>query len=186
MFRNMIAEWFPEDLTAYGDFKKALLAGDLDYMNQFMNEISMEMFSSFDVGSKPSEETHPERFHGVEAITKSLEKPNSSACFYHGFVLGLIVDLSNRYQIRSNRESGFGRYDVMLEPKDAVDYAIVMEFKVFNAKKDKTLEAAVQNALKQIDDMSYDADLTARGISKERIRHYGFAFEGKKVLIGEG
>lgn len=166
MFRNMIAGWFPEDLTAYSDFKKALLAGDLDYMNQFMNEISMEMFSSFDAGNKPSEETHPERF-------------------YHGFVLGLIVDLTGRYQIRSNRESGFGRYDVMLEPKTTSDDAIIIEFKVFNAKKDRTLESAVQNALKQIDDMNYDADLTARGISKKRIRHYGFAFEGKKVLIGE-
>lgn len=166
MFRNMISDWFPEDLTAYGDFIKALLAGDLDYMNQFMNEISAEIFSSFDVGNKPSKDTHPERF-------------------YHGFVLGLIVDLAGRYRIRSNRESGFGRYDVVLEPKAYSDHAIVMEFKVFHAKKDKTLETAVQNALKQINDMNYDADLIARGIEKKRIRHYGFAFEGKKVLIGE-
>lgn len=166
MFKNMIVGWFPEDITSYSDFKEALLIGDLDYMNQFINEVSEEMFSSFDVGRKPSEKTHPERF-------------------YHGFVLGLIVDLAGRYYIRSNRQSGFGRYDVMMEPKNSTDDAIIMEFKVFDSKKDVTLEKAVENALEQIDKMKYDRELISRGISKERIRHYGFAFDGKKVLIGE-
>lgn len=166
MFKKMIAEWFPEDSTSYGDFKKALLLGDLDYMNQFMNEVSEEMFGSFDVGRMPSNTTHPERF-------------------YHGFVLGLIVDMAGRYYIRSNRQSGLGRYDVMMEPRNASDDAIVMEFKVFSKKKDKTMEKAVENALQQIDKMKYDTELISRGIPKERIRHYGFAFDGQKVLIGE-
>lgn len=167
MFRKMISAWFSADLTSYSDFKKALLIGDLDYMNQFMNEVSKVMFSSFDVGSKPSENTQPERF-------------------YHGFVLGLIVDLSEKYHIRSNRESGFGRYDVILEPKQSVDDAVVMEFKVHDADNEKSLEETVQSALRQIADKEYDTELIARGISRARIRHYGFAFKGKKVLIGQG
>ena len=86
--------------------------------------------------------------------------------FYHGFVLGLIVDLAGRYHIRSNRQSGFGRYDVMMEPKNAGDDAIVMEFKVFSEKRDETLEQAVANALRQIEDKKYDTELMARGIPR--------------------
>ena len=124
------------------------------------------MFGSFDVGRKPSDKTHPERF-------------------YHGFVLGLVVDMAGRYHIRSNRQSGFGRYDVMMEPKNTTDDAIVMEFKVFSKAKDQTLEKAAENALQQIDKMKYDTELIARGIPKARIRHYGFAFDGQTVLIAE-
>ena len=138
---------------------------DLDYMNQFMNQVALQTFSSFDTGNKPSEEQEPERF-------------------YHGFVLGLIVDLAEKYRITSNRESGFGRYDVVMEPlKENLD-AIVMEFKVQNMTKEKSLEQTVENALRQINEKEYDTELLARGIKKERIRHYGFAFRGKKVLIG--
>ncbi len=167
MFKKMISHWFPEDVTSYKNFKKALLLGDLDYMNEFMNDVSKAMFSSFDSGNHPSEKSQPERF-------------------YHGFVLGLVVDLADQYHIRSNRESGFGRYDVIMEPKTNACDAIIMEFKVFSKKKDKTLEQAVKNALKQIEDKAYDTDLLAKGIPQERIRHYGFAFEGKTVLIGQG
>ena len=167
MFRDMIASWFPEDETSYRNFQRALLAGDLDYMNQYMNDVAEEMFGSFDTGRRPSEKKQPERF-------------------YHGFVLGLIVDLSGRYHIRSNRESGLGRYDVMMEPLNDADDAIVIEFKVFSKQKDKTLKRAVENALKQIDTMKYDTELLARGIPKKRIRHYGFAFDGQTVLIGDG
>ena len=165
MFEKMIEDWFSEEDSAYGNFKDALIAGDLDYMNQFMNQVALQTFSSFDTGNKPSKEQEPERF-------------------YHGFVLGLIVDLAEKYRITSNRESGFGRYDVVMEPlKENLD-AIVMEFKVQNMKKEKSLEQTVENALRQIDEKEYDTELLARGIKKERIRHYGFAFRGKKVLIG--
>ncbi len=166
MFRNMIAGWFPENVTAYSDFKKALLLGDLDYMNRFMNEVSQEMFGSFDTGNRPSC-AQPERF-------------------YHGFVLGLVVDLAGRYRIRSNRESGFGRYDVIMEPKYTEDDGIIMEFKVFDSKRDGSLEGAVGNALDQIRQKRYETELVSRGISRERIRIYGFVFEGKRVLIGQG
>ena len=165
MFEQMIEDWFTEEDSAYGNFKDALLAGDLDYMNQFMNQVALQTFSSFDTGGKPSEELEPERF-------------------YHGFVLGLIVDLAGKYRITSNRESGFGRYDVVMEPlKENLD-AIVMEFKVQNTSKEKSLEETVEHALRQIQEKQYDTELLARGITKERIRHYGFAFRGKKVLIG--
>ena len=166
MFRDMIASWFPEDQTSYRNFQRALLDGDLDYMNQYMNDVAEEMFGSFDTDRKPPEKKQPERF-------------------YHGFVLGLIVDLSGRYLIHSNKESGLGRYDVMMEPLRDTDNAIIMEFKVFSKPKDKTLKKAVENALLQINTMNYDAELLARGIQKKRIRHYGFAFDGKTVLIGD-
>ena len=165
MFEKMIEDWFSEDDSAYGNFKDALIAGNLDYMNQFMNQVALQTFSSFDTGNKPSEEQKPERF-------------------YHGFVLGLIVDLADKYRITSNRESGFGRYDVVMEPLKADLDAIVMEFKVQNITKEKSLKQTVENALRQIEEKEYDTELLARGIKKERIRHYGFAFRGKKVLIG--
>lgn len=165
MFEEMIESWFAEEDSAYGNFKEALLAGDLDYMNQFMNQVALQSFSSFDSGTKPSENLEPERF-------------------YHDFVLGLIVDLAGKYHITSNRESGFGRYDVVMEPLQKQFDAIVMEFKVQNPAKEELLQHTVQNALLQIEEKNYDTELLARGIPKSKIRHYGFAFCGKKVLIG--
>ena len=131
-----------------------------------MNDVALATFSSFDTGKKPSEKGQPERF-------------------YHGFVLGLLVELRDRYQIRSNRESGYGRYDVMLTPVTEVDDAIVIEFKVHEPDEEKSLQDTVRVALDQITEKDYDAELLAQGISVDRIRHYGFAFEGKKVLIGQ-
>ena len=166
MFRKMIQNWFKNPSARYNDFIKALFINDVDYMNEFMNQMAEVTFSSFDTGNHPSDKAEPERF-------------------YHGFVLGLIVDLADRYQITSNRESGFGRYDVLLEPKKENDSAFVFEFKVYNPAKENGLEEAADNALKQIESKQYDAVLRARGIASECIRHLGFAFEGKRVLIKE-
>ena len=172
MFNNMIQDWFSGN-DNYNDFIRALLLGDVKAMNVYMNKVTVEMFSYFDTGKKPSEE-EPERF-------------------YHGFVLGLMVELADRYVITSNRESGFGRYDVMLEPRrvsGAVpgglikDDAIVIEFKVQDADE-KELSDTVKSALRQIDEKNYQAAHVAKGILEERIKKYGFAFCGKKVLIGE-
>ena len=177
MFRNMVKGWFGVSQSDYNDFIKALLLGNIKAMNTYMNRVALATFSYFDTGKKPSEETEPERF-------------------YHGFVLGLIVDLSDRFYITSNRESGFGRYDVMLEPKnnnfDISNHdvrlnqcdAIIMEFKVRDAESEGTLQDTVQSALKQIDEMRYSASLIEKGFAPERIKKYGFAFEGKKVMIG--
>ena len=166
MFMTMFRGWFKNKDANYNDFVKALLKGSLKEMNIYMNDVALATFSSFDTGKKPSEKSQPERF-------------------YHGFVLGLLVELRDRYQIRSNRESGYGRYDVMLTPVTEVDDAIVIEFKVHEPDEEESLQDTVRTALDQITEKNYDAELLAQGISAERIRHYGFAFEGKKVLIGQ-
>lgn len=164
-FRKMIQRWFKNTSARYNDFIKALLADDVDYMNQYMDQITETVFSSFDTGKHPSEKTEPERF-------------------YHGFVLGLIADSGIHYIITSNRESGLGRYDVVMEPVNKGDNAYVFEFKVFNPSREDTLEDTVKAALHQIQEKNYDAVLLARGIPQNKIRHYGFAFRGKEVLIG--
>lgn len=165
LFEDMVEGWFSDETVPYNDFLKAFLAKDLDYMNEYMNRVAEATFSTFDTGRNPSDDTNPERF-------------------YHGFVLGLIVELAGKYRVTSNRESGFGRYDVMLEPLEKTKAAFVLEFKVFNPRKEKTLEDTVANALQQINEKDYDCELLSRGVQKENIFHYGFAFEGKKVLIG--
>lgn len=168
MFSNMFKGWFECSLSNYNGFVKALFQGDVEAMNYYMNKISMATFSYFDVGSTSGSDTEPERF-------------------YHGFVLGLMADQADIYEIKSNRESGFGRYDVMMIPRK-VQYkkypAIILEFKVYNSSREKNLEETVQCALDQIENKNYDAELITHGVKKENIRHYGFAFDGKKVLIG--
>ncbi len=164
MFRGMISGWFKKESANYNDFILALLQGDKKAMNYYMNRVALRTFSSFDTGTHPSG-AEPERF-------------------YHGFVLGLMVDLQGRYVITSNRESGFGRYDIMLEPLNKDDAGIIMEFKVHDAEDENTLADTVDAALKQIDDKKYSQILIEHGVSPEHIQKYGFAFEGKKVLIG--
>ena len=169
MFEDMILRWFSPAKLETNEFVKALIGGDVESMNEYMNDVALKTFSSFDSGKHTSEKKAPENF-------------------FHGFVLGLMVDQTDNYIITSNRESGYGRYDIMLEPidKESTKYpAIVIEFKVINSKKENSLEETVAAALKQIEEKNYDTELIKRGVKKENIRHYGFAFKGKEVLIDE-
>ena len=163
MFETMIEGWFAQT-EDFGEFVSAMLKGDIKSMNRYMNKVALNTFSYFDAGNKPSEQREPERF-------------------YHGFVLGLIVDKSEDYTVKSNRESGYGRYDVVMEPKDANNVAVIMEFKVFDSEDEAELADTAESALKQIEDKKYDTDLLQRGIPAENILKYGFAFEGEKCLI---
>ena len=166
MFEDMILRWFSPAKNETNEFIKALICGDIESMNAYMNKVALKTISYFDTGNVPSDE-EPERF-------------------FHGFVLGLMVDQSENYIITSNRESGFGRYDIMLEPKDKQSQkypGIVIEFKVINPRKENSLEETVEAALKQIEEKNYDAELINRGVNKEKIHHYGFAFKSKEVLI---
>ena len=215
MFQNMVQDWFSQTDADYNDFIRAMLADDVEAMNEYMNRVAFSTFSYFDTGRNSYKE-EPERF-------------------YHGFVLGLMVDLQDRYFITSNRESGFGRYDVILEPKKPEkDDAIILEFvttqpcadigpgcfpsllerasgglyphrddnpgfltalmcgqedarlssDLFNSRRESSLEDTVEAARRQIEEKQYAAQLKARGIAPDHIRSYGFAFQGKKVLIG--
>lgn len=163
MFQNMVREWFGKSMSDYHDFIRALLAGNVKEMNAYLNRVMLLSFSSFDTGKYPQ----PERF-------------------YHGFVLGLVASLSDRYIITSNRESGFGRYDVMLEPRTGEYDGIVMEFKVHDPQEESGLTETADAALAQIKEKNYAAALIGKHIPEDRIRSYGFAFEGRKVFIKAG
>ena len=167
MFRKMILRWFSPAKHETNEFIRALISGDIESMNEYMNDVALNTFSSFDSGKKKSNRKAPENF-------------------FHGFVLGLIVDQTENYIITSNRESGYGRYDIMLEPIDKTNEklpGIVIEFKVINPRKENSLEETVAAALKQIEEKNYNAELIKRGVKEENIHHYGFAFKGKEVLI---
>ena len=166
MFGAMIERWFGGADVPYNEFINAMLDGDIESMNEYMNRVTRGVISYFDTGKTPSDE-EPERF-------------------YHGLVLGLMVDQVDNYILNSNRESGYGRYDIMLEPIDKTNEkypGIVIEFKVINPRKESSLEETVAVALKQIEEKNYDAELIKRGVKEENIHHYGFAFKGKEVLI---
>ena len=162
IMEDLVSGWFNGPRACGGDFRKALLAGELDDMNELMSDIAENTFSFFDTGGRK-----PERF-------------------YHAFVLGLIVDLKGRYEIVSNRESGLGRCDVMLFPLRKGDRGIVIEFKTMRPRKEKSLEDTCASALRQIAEKRYADALAALGVARDAIYAYGFGFRGKELLITGG
>lgn len=169
IFKIMVMSWFRGNgSTLYNEFVKALLRGEVNGMNKFLNKFLLKTCSYFD-GGKNASESEPEKF-------------------YHGLVLGMMVGLGDRFILESNRESGFGRYDIMLKPKDVkADDGIIIEFKVLDDMDgEKTLEDTAAAALKQIEDMKYDETLKTLGVDEQRIHKYGFAFSGKEALVVRG
>ena len=166
MFDKMVTGWFARG-GGLSRFADVMLKGDVRGMNRYLNEIALASMSYFDSGNSPS-----------------FKEPEN---FYHGLVLGLLVENAPDYIVKSNRESGYGRYDVILEPKDIAGTAVILEFKVFDEEdRESSLEDTAMNALSQIEDRKYETDLLSRGIPAENIRKYGIAFQGKTCLVRAG
>lgn len=166
-FRDLFSDWFSDGQFTLDTFSNALLSGNIREMNEYLNAIMIETLSFYDTG---------------KAFSKSKNHEN----FYHGFVLGLLVSLKDRFIITSNRESGYGRYDVILKSKNNTDDSFILEFKVLNPDSEKNLQDTVNAALKQIVEQKYAADLETAGVPRSRIKIYGFAFSGKEVIIDGG
>lgn len=160
MFNHFLNDWYPKSGYGYASFIQDMLSNAIGRMEMSLNTITETVFSYYDVTGK-----EPERF-------------------YHGFVLGLIYVLKDRYTITSSRESGYGRFDVIMEPNNPYeDHAIILEFKVYNPKKEESLKNTSLNALKQIEAKKYASILLSHGISEENIYSYGIAFKGKEVWV---
>ncbi|MBQ9058658.1 MAG: AAA family ATPase [Atopobiaceae bacterium] len=166
-FEKLIKRWFYRAGSArYDSFVHSILTGNEEDATDYLNDITISCMSAFD-GATHTAESEPERF-------------------YHGLVLGLLASLRGRYTVESNRESGRGRYDIMLVPtKDAQvkDTPIIIEFKVFDPRRESTLEDTASRALAQIEERAYATTLIERGFSAEHILSYGIAFRGKESLV---
>ena len=168
ILENQISSWFNKVSIKKNDFINALLNDNIDDMNELMLDITENIFSYFDLKSGNKKEK------------------DTAENFYHAFVLGLLVDLKGKYKIRSNRESGLGRYDICMFPSDVSNHGIIIEFKVMREKKERDLDETCVNALKQIKDKHYINELLAHKVDVNNIYIYGFAFKGKNVLISGG
>lgn len=160
LFKQMILSWFQvQTADTFSLLLKSLTSGDIESFEDALSDLIEQTISYFDVGQE-------------------------SEKFYHALVLGMLVSLEKEYTIKSNRESGYGRYDIMLIPKQRAKYGIIIEFKSVNKRKKETLEEAALAAVQQIRDKQYKKELTSLGITN--VLEIGIAFEGKKVCIKKG
>ena len=159
IYKSVVTTWFEDTIeeTKYVRLLQSLTTGDVATFSEIFQKFLLSAFSFFDV---------------------SADEPEK---IYHSFVLGVLIGLKDRYDVKSNRESGLGRYDVMLIPKNPQDLGIVLEFKTIGHLDKSDLESIATSALQQIEDRKYDVELKERGVS--RILHLGLAFKGKDVMI---
>lgn len=158
-YKNMILKWFEDSITMvnYKNMLSALINGDIENFSYLFKDFVINNISYFDVSGK-----EPEKI-------------------YHAFVLGMLVSLADNYEVKSNKESGFGRYDVMIIPKNISKIGLIMEFKKINTFSDETMEEATKKALKQIEEKKYEQELIIRGIKD--ILKIAIVFKGKDVRI---
>ena len=159
LFQNIIRDWFNDKVIGnnLNTILKDLVTLKLDEFEQKFKVLVRQMFSFMDVGE------------------------NTAENFYHAFVLGMLVGLKDNYYVKSNRESGYGRYDIMLEPKDKNGNSFIMEFKVYREEKEKDINDTIENAKKQIEERKYEENLQERGFTN--ITKMVFAFKGKEVKM---
>ena len=159
LFQQIVDEWFRNKVIG-NDLKsilKDLVTLNIEEYEEKFKILVREMFSYMDVGE------------------------NTAENFYHAFVLGMMVGLRDSYYVNSNRESGMGRYDIMLEPKDKNGNSFIMEFKVYKEEKEKNIEETVENAKKQIEEKGYEQNLREREFTN--ITKMVYAFKGKEVKM---
>ena len=159
LFQTIVREWFNDKVIGnnLNTILKDLVTLNLKEFEKKFEILVRQMFSYMDVGE------------------------NTAENFYHAFVLGMLVGLKDSYYVKSNRESGYGRYDIMLEPKDKNGNSFIMEFKVLENKEEKTIEDTIENAKKQIEERKYEEDLQEKGYTN--ITKMVFAFKGKEVKM---
>ena len=159
LFQNIIRDWFNDKVIGnnLNTILKDLVTLKLDEFEQKFKVLVRQMFSFMDVGE------------------------NTAENFYHAFVLGMLVGLKDNYYVKSNRESGYGRYDIMLEPKDKNGNSFIMEFKVYREEKEKDINDTIENAKKQIEKRKYEENLQEKGFTN--ITKMVFAFRGKEVKM---
>lgn len=158
-YKNMIKKWFSESLTTslYNDMLNALTNGDIEVFEEIFTDFVIDNMSYFDASGNEPEKV------------------------YHAFVLGMLVSLGDKYEINSNKESGYGRYDVMIIPKDISKLAIIIEFKKIRESNSKTIEKGIEEALNQIEENQYERELKIRNINN--ILKLAIVFKGKKIKI---
>ena len=159
LFQNIIRDWFNDKVIGnnLNTILKDLVTLKLDEFEQKFKVLVRQMFSFMDVGE------------------------NTAENFYHAFVLGMLVGLKDSYYVNSNRESGYGRYDIMLEPKDKNGNSFIMEFKVYREEKEKDINDTIESAKKQIEERKYEENLQEKGFTN--ITKMVFAFRGKEVKM---